>query len=371
MNTPTIFIGLMSGTSVDGIDAVAVNINTDDFSMVGAHSHPLPDALRQRILELCTGGEDSVQLLADTDHQLGELFAEATLTLMKQLELTPDQVAAIGCHGQTVRHSPPGNNLPANSLQIGDPNIIAAGTGIAVVADFRRKDMALGGQGAPLVPAFHRALFSHSQKNRVIVNIGGIANLTYLPVEGNCIGFDSGPGNVLMDLWSQQHLGAAFDSGGDWAAGGVLNQQLLERLLSCDYFCQSAPKSTGRELFNWNWLESQLMEFDAIESQDIQATLSALTASSISHAIQALSAPVEEVYICGGGAFNRNLMEILQQYLQDTPVASTQVLGIDPNWVEACAFAWLAKRRLENKTGSLASVTGASRDSILGALYLP
>lgn len=371
MNTPTLFIGLMSGTSLDGIDAVAVKINANDFSVVGTHSHGLPDGLRQCILKLCTGGEDTVQLLADTDHQLGELFAEATLTLMKQLQLAPDQVAAIGCHGQTVRHNPPGDNSVANSLQIGDPNIIAARTGIAVVADFRRKDMALGGQGAPLVPAFHREVFADSQKNRVIVNIGGIANLTYLPVEGDCIGFDSGPGNVLMDLWSQRHLGTAYDSSGDWAAGGVVNQQLLERLLNCDFFSQPAPKSTGRELFNWQWLESQLMEFDAIDPQTIQATLLALTASSIGSAIQALEGPVEEIYICGGGAFNHRLMGTLQQTLCDSLVASTEALGIDPNWVEACAFAWLAKRRLENKTGNLAAVTGASRNSVLGALYLP
>ncbi len=369
MNTTNIFIGLMSGTSIDAVDAVAINFNDGGFNVVGTHSHALPDGLRQCVLKLCTGGEDTVQLLADTDHQLGELFAEAVLTLMKQLQLAPDQVVAIGCHGQTVRHNPPGDNSAANSLQIGDPNIIAARTGITVVADFRRKDMALGGQGAPLVPAFHREVFADSQKNRVIVNIGGIANLTFLPVEGDCIGFDSGPGNVLMDLWSQRHLGTAYDSSGDWAAGGVVNQQLLERLLNCDFFSQPAPKSTGRELFNWGWLESQLAGFETEEPQNIQATLLALTASSIGSAIQALEGPVEEIYICGGGAFNHRLMGTLQQTLYGSLVASTEELGIDPNWVEACAFAWLAKRRLENKTGNLATVTGALRETTLGAIY--
>lgn len=371
MNTTNIFIGLMSGTSIDAVDAVAINFNDGGFNVVGTHSHSLPVSLRQGILKLCSGGDDSVQLLADTDHQLGALFAEATLTLMTQLQLAPDQVSAIGCHGQTVRHSPPGENLPANSLQIGDPNIIATGTGIAVVADFRRKDMALGGQGAPLVPAFHREIFADTRNSRVIVNIGGIANLTYLPVAGDCIGFDTGPGNVLMDLWCQQHLGSAYDAGGDWAASGVVNQQLLERLLNCDFFAQPAPKSTGRELFNWGWLESQLAGFETEEPQNIQATLLALTATSIGNAVQALNGAVDEVYVCGGGAFNLSLMRALQQYLQDSPVASTQALGIDPEWVEACAFAWLARQRLEHKVGSLATVTGAARDAVLGALYLP
>ncbi|MCS5588171.1 MAG: anhydro-N-acetylmuramic acid kinase [Porticoccaceae bacterium] len=369
MSAANIFIGLMSGTSVDAVDAVAVDFADDKFSWIGSHSQTIADNLKQDILRLCHSDADRVQLLAETDHRLGKLYAATSLALLDKLGLEASQIAAIGCHGQTVRHAAPTEHSIPFSLQIGDANILAANTGIAVVADFRRKDMALGGQGAPLVPAFHRQMFASAEKNRVIVNIGGIANITSLPTDNSCTGFDTGPGNMLMDLWSQTHLGTAYDHNGDWAASGSANRELLQQLKCDDFFAQPAPKSTGRELFNRDWLNTQLSGYTNLPPEDIQATLLALTVETICEAIDGLGNPVQEAYICGGGAFNKALMAGLKQLLP--AVAATEALGIAPNWVEACAFAWLAKQRIEHKAGNLAAVTGAKRETILGAVYLP
>ena len=371
MNNPNLYIGLMSGTSIDAVDAVAVNFEEDNFSLIGTHSQPIEEELKQSILQLCDPQTEAVQLLAETDHRLGKLYATSSLAVVKKLGLQSSQIAAIGCHGQTIRHVAPDQGVIPFSLQIGDANILAAETGIPVVADFRRKDMALGGQGAPLVPAFHRQIFASAKKSRVIVNIGGIANITSLPTDNSCIGFDTGPGNVLMDLWSQTHLGTAYDHNGNWAACGSIHHELLQQLKSCDFFAQPAPKSTGRELFNHDWLNTQLKDFTHMPPQDIQATLLALSAETISEAIQGLENPVQEVFICGGGAFNSTLMSALKQILPQTTVATTAVLGLDPNWVEACAFAWLAKQRIEHKAGNVTAVTGATRETILGAVHLP
>ncbi len=370
MDNATIYLGLMSGTSIDSIDVVAVDFNRDRPNLIGSHSHPIPENLKQQILSLCLPGSDSVQLYCETDNLLGRLFAEAALALMTALNIKPKQIAAIGSHGQTVRHAPPmGDNL-AYSQQIGDPTVIAAQTGCPVVADFRRADMALGGHGAPLVPAFHQRLFSQPEKNRVILNIGGIANITVLAANGDCCGFDTGPGNILLDSWCQLHRGTAFDNNGDWGAGGTADSSLLKQLKSHHFFAQPAPKSTGREEFNLAWLNGQLIEFD-LPAEDIQATLMQLTADSISDQINNLDLPISEVFVCGGGVSNRALMDLLAKALPQTGLDSTAQLGLDPNWVEACAFAWLAKRRIENKTGNLPAVTGASRETILGGLFLP
>ena len=364
-----LYIGLMSGTSIDGVDTVAASFEGGQFELVGTLSYPIPDQLKQSIQALCQPGLDSLQLYAETDHQLGQLFAQASLALMAKVNIAADQVSAIGSHGQTVRHMAPGAGPIAFSQQIGDPNIIAARTGCPVVADFRRKDMALGGQGAPLVPAFHRELFAQAGKNRVIVNIGGIANITLLPAEGPCVGFDTGPGNVLMDLWSQTHLGTHYDHNGSWAAQGTLIPSLLKQMKADSFFALPAPKSTGRELFNSNWLNSQLADFSEAAPQDIQATLLSLTAESISESILGLPQTIDEVFVCGGGAFNGSLMDSLTAKL--TQVATTDALGISPSWVECCAFAWLAKQRMASMAGNLTSVTGATRQAVLGAVYLP
>ncbi len=255
------YIGLMSGTSIDSVDAAAVDLTDGQLKLIGSHSHPIPEQLRKDILNLCLPGRDTVQLYAETDRALGELFANAALALMGKLKLNAANILAIGSHGQTIRHSAPSQTENGYSQQIGDANIIAARTGCSVVADFRRKDMALGGQGAPLVPAFHRQLFFSPQKNRVVANIGGIANITILNINGDCRGFDTGPGNMLLDAWCQKHTGNAYDDDGNWGASGAVDNALLSKLKAHPFLAQTTPKSTGREEFNLPWLKQQLQHF--------------------------------------------------------------------------------------------------------------
>jgi anhydro-N-acetylmuramic acid kinase len=369
MGSENIYIGLMSGTSIDAVDAVAVNFSEDDIVLIDSHSQAIPQELKQQILDLCQPPNDSVQLLGETDHKLGKLYAETTLSLLNKAQLKASQICAIGCHGQTIRHSTPSEGNIPFSLQIGDANILAAKTGVPVVADFRRKDMALGGQGAPLVPAFHQYAFADAKVNRAIVNIGGISNISIVSSDGNCSGFDTGPGNLLMDLWSQIHLGTRYDNNGDWAANGEPCQAFLELMKSYEFFSQPAPKSTGRELFNHQWLNAQLAQFTKLAPQDVQSTLLSLTAETISEAILNLDTSADEVYICGGGAYNGQLMAKLSEQLPN--LHSTESLGIAPNLVEGCAFAWLAKQRLDHQYGNLPEATGAKRKTILGGLYLP
>lgn len=370
MSSSTIYLGLMSGTSIDSVDAVAVDFSDSTPRLLGTACQPIGEELKDRILKLCLPGSDSVQLFGETDHLLGVLFAEAAISVMESAGIKPEQISAIGSHGQTVRHSPPAENNSAFSLQIGDPTIIAARTGCTVVADFRRADMAQGGQGAPLVPAFHQRLFSSPDKNRVILNIGGIANITLLANDGHCLGYDTGPGNILLDSWCHSQLGKPYDNNGDWGSAGKVNAQLLNQLLSHPYFAQPAPKSTGRELFNLPWLESQLAGFE-LSAQDIQATLMQLTARSIAGQVNNLGYPIDELFVCGGGAHNGALIKLIATALTQTAVDTTSKLGLDPDWVEACAFAWLAKQRLEKRSGNLPAVTGAKREAILGGVYLP
>ncbi|MDG1307960.1 MAG: anhydro-N-acetylmuramic acid kinase [Porticoccaceae bacterium] len=370
---PTIYLGLMSGTSIDSIDVAAVDFeqgNNGDLHLLGCHTHSIPAPLRRDIMRLCEPELDTVQLYAETDSALGLLFAEAAATLMGILDLSSNSIVAIGSHGQTIRHAPPSYSKQGYSQQIGDPNIIAARTNCAVVADFRRKDIALGGQGAPLVPAFHQQLFFSPQKNRVIANIGGIANITVLNSNGDCGGFDTGPGNMLLDAWCQKHTGNAYDNNGNWGAGGTVDDALLRQLKAHPFLAQSTPKSTGREDFNLPWLELQLQQYN-LSPQDIQATLALLTAETLADCINNLETQIDEVFVCGGGAFNGQLMALLQRSLYKSQVQSTAELGLDPNWVEACAFAWLAKQRMEHKTGNVPAVTGAHKATILGGLYLP
>ncbi|MDR9436007.1 MAG: anhydro-N-acetylmuramic acid kinase [Thiohalophilus sp.] len=365
----TYYLGLISGTSMDGIDAALLAFDEQQPRLLAHYSHPLPDPIRQQLYQLQTPGQNELATAMHLDVELGRLFATAAQTLIEQAALRPDQIAAIGSHGQTLRHYPDG---PApTTWQIGDPNIIAEQTGITTVADLRRRDMAAGGQGAPLVPAFHAAVFRQAPINRAILNIGGIANLTLLPAETSqpVIGFDTGPGNGLMDAWIGQHLGQHYDRDGEWAASGHIHPGLLERLLHDDYFERPPPKSTGREYFNLDWLQPRLASFSDLAPRDVQATLCELTARSIGEALEATMDGVEEVLICGGGVHNRYLYQRLAELLTPARVASTAEAGIDPDWVEAAAFAWLAKQTLAGDPGNLPSVTGASHRVVLGGVY--
>lgn len=360
------FIGLMSGTSMDAIDAALVRFKAGAPQLIAHHSQPLPAEIRPAIMRLATGQLVTAAAIGALDTQLGECFANAALALLQHAKITPDAVTAIGSHGQTLFHSP--NTTPAFSWQIGDPNIIAERTGITTVADFRRRDIAAGGQGAPLVPAFHQAVFGKSGCARAVVNIGGIANVTLLAGDANPTrGFDTGPGNCLLDAWCERHLGQNFDRDGAWGAGGKVNETLLQRLLADPYFSAAPPKSSGREYFNLDWLARQQLDDTA---QNIQATLCALTAESISAAIKHQAPATQEVYVCGGGARNGALMQQLAARLgKNIRLDTTLALGVDPGWVEAMAFAWLAKQTIEHRPGNLPGVTGARRPVILGAIY--
>jgi anhydro-N-acetylmuramic acid kinase len=366
------YIGLMSGTSADAVDAVVVDFSDEQARLVGTYSTPIPNQLRQKIHSLATPSHDEINQLGALDHALGTIFAAAINSLLVNCQLKPSDIIAIGSHGQTIRHCPTHPSHPF-TLQIGDANIIAQNTRITTVADFRRRDMAAGGQGAPLVPAFHKALFHHYDTDRVVVNIGGMANITWLPSSAQVTGFDTGPGNVLMDAWIFKHLGKSFDANGDWAASGHTNTQLLNQLLEHPFFKQTPPKSTGREVFNLEWLESQLalLGISSVntEAANIQATLLSLTARSISQSIRPLVVKPAEIIVCGGGAYNIQLMKALSQLNPDCAVTSTQTLGIAPEWIEAMAFAWLAKQTLSRKSGNLCAVTGATKDVILGGVY--
>lgn len=362
-----LYIGLMSGTSADGIDAVLVDFNDKLPKLIATHYTPYSPALRQKILALCRPGNNEIHRLGELDIELAHAFAESVLTLLQQAGVDNNHIKAIGSHGQTIRHSP--DPLQRFSLQIGDPNTIAARTGITTVADFRRKDIALGGQGAPLVPAFHHYLFADKKMNRAIVNIGGIANITLLiPQQQSIIGFDTGPGNGLLDEWIHQHQQKAHDAGGSWAASGKINQPLLNSMLADNYFHLSPPKSTGREYFNTKWLHQHLSNL-TVSNTDVQTTLTELTAATIINAIS-LHMPQGEIYVCGGGAHNTYLLDRLQ-FLATTQfkVMTTEKLGIHPDWVEAIAFAWLASQTVNQRAGNLPSVTGARQAAILGGLY--
>jgi len=361
------YIGLMSGTSMDGVDAVLVEFSHGKPRLVASHDQPIPSALLAKLHTLANPMTGDINLLGQCDRACGELFALASLNLLKLANIAPEEVIAIGSHGQTVRHMPNGEH--PFTIQIGDANVIAALTNIDTIADFRRKDMALGGQGAPLVPAFHQQLFSGESTSRVILNIGGIANITWLPAHSNEIkGFDTGPGNTLLDYWFSQHHQQTYDNGGQWASQGSYCPALLAKMLQHPYFNQAAPKSTGRELFNPQWLSNHLEQFSALSPPDIQATLAQLTAESIGRDIEQLS-PTAQVYLCGGGIFNLDLVARLKARLPKATIASSAQLGLAPQWVEGIAFAWLAYCHIERQPANLPQVTGASRQAVLGALF--
>jgi len=363
------YIGLMSGTSVDAIDAVLVAIDAPrHFELIAVHQHPFPPETKKRIQALMHAGADELNRSGALDVELGRLFAEAADRARSKAGLVARDIRAIGSHGQTLRHTPRGS-YPC-TLQIGNAAVIAEATGISTVSDFRARDIAAGGQGAPLVPAFHQWLFQKTGVHRAIINIGGIANLTYLPANRSqpVIGFDTGPGNTLLDCWIDKHQGQAYDPSGDWAAGGQVSTELLAVLLADPYFSRRPPKSTGLDYFHPGWLEPCLQQVDGLTPRDVQATLVELSACSIAQALAQLE-QFDEAYLCGGGAHNAALVAALKRQIGSVPLATTEALGLAPDWVEAAAFAWLAHQTLEGLPGNLPSVTGARHQVILGGIY--
>jgi len=363
------YIGLMSGTSIDGIDAALVSIPLNGrLTLLASHQHPFPAALRNSIQALMLPGPDEIEREGELDVQLGRLFADAAKTLLAKSGVSASSIRAIGSHGQTIRHRP--HAAYPFSRQIGNPSVVAEETGITTVADFRARDLAAGGQGAPLVPAFHQWFFRKPGGNRAIVNIGGIANITWLPATdgGLVLGFDTGPGNTLLDQWVARHRNEPYDRDGAWAASGRVQNDLLARLMADGYFAKAPPKSTGREHFNLAWLEQHLV--GQLAPEDIQATLAELTALSIARGLKFLPEKTGEIYLCGGGTHNRHLLACLRALLPGIPVATTEMLGLDPDWVEATAFAWLAHQALAGHAGNIPSVTGARHPVLLGGIYL-
>lgn len=369
MSKRQLYLGLMSGTSADGIDAALVDMQTSP-ELIATHTLPFPAQLRQQIHSISLPGANEIDRMGALDIELGKCFAACSIALIAKAGITADEIIAIGSHGQTIRHRPPGSTEGCFTLQIGDPNTIAELTGITTVADFRRRDMAAGGQGAPLVPAFHRAIFHSPTKDRVIVNIGGMANITWLPACGDVCGFDTGPGNVLLDLWIQEHRGNSFDADGQWAASGQIIPALLDAFLNEPFFTKPPPKSTGRESFNRPWLDNHLNALKHnYATEDVQASLLELTAVSISDSIKGLSNTSKEIFICGGGAFNKHMVRRLSELLPECELATTAKAGVDPQWIEAMAFAWLAQQTINHRPGNLCAVTGAKREVILGGIY--
>ncbi|MBV7469559.1 anhydro-N-acetylmuramic acid kinase [Aeromonas sp. sif0611] len=363
------YIGLMSGTSMDGIDAVLVTLDGETLRVEAALCHPWPEATARELHALCTPGENEIDRMGVADNRVAQEFAAATLALLAKAGLEPKDIRAIGSHGQTVRHRP----QLGFTLQIGNAALLAALTGIDVVADFRTLDMALGGQGAPLVPAFHQAIFAKPGALRVVLNLGGIANISVLPGNATGVyGFDTGPANTLLDGWYRRHQpdGGSYDAGGQWAASGQLVPALLAKLLAHPYFAAPAPKSTGREMFTLDWLDGELAG-TAYAPVDVQRTLQALSCHSIARQLPAVDEAKKpaELFVCGGGAHNAPLLAELAALLPRWRLASTAELGLAPDWVEGAAFAWLAQRFVTRQPGNLPAVTGASRPAVLGALY--
>ena len=384
---PTLAIGLMSGTSTDGIDGALLSLKSHQGESLRGESPRgesprkiaieatvnlrFPDPVREQINAIIAQQTVHIDHLGRLHTQLGKLYADAANQLKQKSG--GEGVAVIGCHGQTIRHRPDGE-FPF-TLQLGNGALIAQLTGIPVVTDFRSADMAAGGQGAPLAPAFHRAIFASRSEPRAVVNLGGIANITHLPAGENPVvtGFDTGPANTLLDGWCQRHFQQPFDHHGATAATGTVQPKLLDKLLSDPYFARPPPKSTGREYFNQEWLARVLTtdrEFASLAPPDVLSTLTALTAESVAHQLNRLSPAVDRVYACGGGVHNQTLMTMLGERCHGK-IQTTSELGVDPQWVEACAFAWMAAQTIRRRTATLPSVTGAARPTIAGAVYYP
>ena len=369
MTAPALFLGLISGTSADGIDVALCSFEPRP-QLHAALIHPYPDELRRRILALAQGdGRIALDEFGALDVEIAQHFAAAANALLQRCDLAPARITALGSHGQTVRHRP--QQSPPHTVQLGDGNVIAERTGITTVADFRRRDVAAGGQGAPLAPAFHAAMLAHDGHARVVLNLGGIANITIIPAHADAPlrGFDTGPASCLLDAWAQVHLGRPYDDAGGFATQGEANTDLLHELLSDPYFSAVPPKSTGREMFHLDWLHARLRE-RVFAPADVQATLVALSARSIADAIRGHAPDTREVLVCGGGVHNPVLMAALAAELAPRPVASTATIGIDPDFVEAMLFAWLARERMAgHAVKHVYTVTGARGPRVLGAVY--
>jgi anhydro-N-acetylmuramic acid kinase len=368
----SLYLGLISGTSADGIDAALVRF--DDASrceLLRGRTYPWPDELRTPLIALGQGGDTgSLDEIGTLDVRIGEHFADAALQLLDEAGVAPEQVRAIGSHGQTVRHRPEGARFDGRhpfTMQLGDAHVIAERTGITTVADFRRRDVAAGGHGAPLLPGLHNALLHSSAEDRAVLNLGGIANFTLLPAAGEVRGFDTGPANALMDAWCARHLGLPFDSEGTFAAQGVVDHGLLARLLDEPWFALPPPKSTGREVFQLDWVQARLRGDET--PADVQATLLELSAVTIADALRAQQPQTKRVLACGGGVGNAGLLRRIGANLPGVVVESTASHGVDPDFVEAMGFAWLARQALAGQPGNLPGVTGARGPRVLGAVY--
>jgi len=365
-----LFIGLMSGTSLDGVDGVLADFSDGSIAVQGYAAAPFPVALRAELLALNSdAGSNELHRAALAGNGLARVYAAVAQQLLADAGIEAQAVSAIGAHGQTVRHRPGEFDEVGYTLQLGNPSLLAELTGIAVVADFRSRDVAAGGQGAPLVPAFHRALFARDDEAVAVLNIGGISNLSLLPAGGGTVlGFDCGPGNGLLDHWCQTHIGQPYDASGQWAASGKVLPELLARLLDEPYFAKPPPKSTGRDLFNATWLAAELGSIPA-EPVDVQATLAELTARTCATHLQRHGVASRTLIVCGGGALNLHLLARLRALLPSVEVVSSAERGLPPQQVEAAAFAWLAHSCLRGEPGNLASVTGARGPRVLGAVY--
>lgn len=371
-----LYLGLISGTSADGIDVALVDFDERDGRIVATlragRTTPWEPTLRMRLVELGQGGDcTSLDEFGALDVQVADAFASAALALLEEAGVAARDVRALGSHGQTIRHRPAGPAFDGRhpfTMQIGDAHRIAERTGITTVADFRRRDVAAGGHGAPLLPALHAALLHDAREARAVLNLGGIANLTLLPAVGSVRGFDTGPANALLDAWCLRHTGAAFDADGAFAASGALDDALLARLLDEPWFALPPPKSTGREQFHLDWVATRLGD-QARRAQDVQATLLALTVRTVADALRATQPQTARVLVCGGGVHNPVLLGALAAALPGMVVESTAVLGVDPDFVEAMGFAWLARQTLAGRPGNLPAVTGARGPRVLGAIH--
>lgn len=365
------YLGIMSGTSLDGVDVALVDFASAQPKLIAADFTPMPENLRTKITELVQSGKTDLQQFGELDHQLGLLYADCVNNFLQSQQISAEAVEAIGCHGQTVWHSPQGE-FPF-TMQIGDMNLVATRTGITTVGDFRRKDMAFGGQGAPLVPAFHQAIFFDPHYATAVLNIGGISNVSLLLPDQPIIGFDIGPGNTLLDQWIERHQGVSYDKNGEWGATGKINEALLNNLLDEPFFRQPPPKSTGREQFNLPWLAAKIEKTQekttALLLQDIQATLVEFTVRTISDSLNIDTALPKRLLVCGGGAKNTLMMQRLKHHLPQWAIYTTNDFGMDSDYVEAAAFAWLAYRRIYNQSGNLPEVTGAESAVSLGAIF--
>jgi anhydro-N-acetylmuramic acid kinase len=366
---PDHYIGLMSGTSLDGVDGVVANFSCDPLRVLAHASAPFPPALKAELLELNRSGDDELHRAALAGNALVRIYADVVAQLLAAARLQPDDVRAVGAHGQTVRHRPQEFDGTGYTLQLCQPALLAELTGIDVVADFRTRDVAAGGQGAPLAPFFHHATFRRDGEAVGVLNIGGISNVTLLRPDGTQLGFDCGPGNALMDGWCQRHLGQPYDDAGRWAAGGTVVAPLLDRMLADSYFRKAPPKSTGRDLFNEAWLTGHLAAAGPLPAQDVQATLAELTARSCGDEVLRHEPSLARLIVCGGGALNRHLMHRLADLLPGVPVISSDEAGLPPLQVEATAFAWLARKTVRREKLALTSTTGARGARVLGAVW--